>query len=296
MVLGLVAISGILAAEAAAAPRAQTVAAVELSYLTHAGEGAAGQKRFGRDGCYQVESGGSTGGAAYARDSQAGCHLPGDVAAVFAKLAAIPGDALAPEKPAQGSATGGARRRGMPGDSETEVVLIRTDGSRWVGANKSTADDILRAVNELPSENQWYAKPPDKSVGTGAQLLVVSAWTAGTRRTEAVLTADGRWWCHLSKIGPRGGEQKLPAKPVKPLTSANAVARMGRILEGVRPPGPDDKNARSSAEPETLTEVAWPDKKRTPLPQVPGQDVAVRFGAEMQAQAPACAVKTSKSR
>ena len=88
------AVIGLVAAEAAAAPPREAPAAVEISFVTHAGEGAAGSKRFMRDGCYQIESGGSTGGAGYAHDSQAGCHLPADVAAVFARLGAIAGDAL----------------------------------------------------------------------------------------------------------------------------------------------------------------------------------------------------------
>jgi len=297
MILGLVAISGMLAADAAAAPQTQAVAAVEVSFLTHAGEGAAGQKRFGRDGCYQVESGGSTGGGSYARDSQAGCHLPADVAVVFAKLDAIPANTLEPERPPGESTTGGAPRFGISGTSETHVVLIRTNGSRWMAANKSTTDEILRAVNELPSENQWYAKPPEKPAGTGSQLLVVSAWTAGKRRTEGMLAADGRWWCHLSAIGPRGGSEKLPTKPVKPLTSKSAVARLNWILWGVRPPHHDDKNAPTrKLEPETLVQVTWFDQKSTPLPQVAGYDVTMRFSVHMGTPTPVCAIEVPKPR
>jgi hypothetical protein len=48
-----------------------------------------GSKRFTRDGCYQIESGGSTGGSTYAHDSQAGCQRAADVAAIFARLDAI---------------------------------------------------------------------------------------------------------------------------------------------------------------------------------------------------------------
>ena len=59
----------------------------------------------------------------------------------------------------------------VAGAGETHVVLIAADGSRWVAGNRATADDILRAVNELPSENQWYAKPPEKPIGGGPQLL-----------------------------------------------------------------------------------------------------------------------------
>src|SRR6185436_4178908 len=99
----LLAISGMLAAEPAARPGTEP-AAVEISFATIAGEGAVGRRRFLRDGCYQVESGGSTGGAGYARASQAGCHLPADVAAVFARLGAIAGDALVREGAGRGGA------------------------------------------------------------------------------------------------------------------------------------------------------------------------------------------------
>src|SRR6185503_12605255 len=200
---------GLVAAEAAAAPPAKPVA-VEISFVTHVGEGAAGGKRFMRDGCYQVESGGSTGGAGYARASQAGCHLPADVAAVFARLGAIAGDALVREGAGRGGAAGGARGAGLlGGESQTRVVLIRPDGSRWVAANQATADDVLRAVNELPSENQWYATLPTKAIGTGGQLVVLAV-TGQSKRTEAALAADGRWWCSRSVVGDRGGDPKLP--------------------------------------------------------------------------------------
>src|SRR5262245_52118250 len=92
-------VGGFMAAEAGASggapPRAAAPpAAVEITFETTVGEGAAGGKRIMRDGCYQIESGGSTGGAGYAHDSQAGCHLAGDVAPVFARLGAFAGDAL----------------------------------------------------------------------------------------------------------------------------------------------------------------------------------------------------------
>lgn len=286
------AISGMLAAEAAA--RAGTPpAAVEISFVTHAGEGAAGRKRFTRDGCYQTESGGSTGGSGYARDSQAGCLLPADVATVFARLGTVAEGALIREKAAspKGGAAGGARAEGLlPGGAETKVVLIRGDGSRWVAANKPTADDILRAVNELPSENQWYAEPPDKPVGPGAQLVVVS-YTSGSSRTEASLTADGRWWCNQSVVGAREGDHKLPAKPPKPLQETEAAARLARILKGMRPDTADDATAardKSSGDSETA-EVAWPGQPRAPLrPRRSITNVISRFASEMQSMAAPC--------
>jgi hypothetical protein len=291
MILCPLAFVALAAAPTPAAPPSP-VAAVEISFVTHAGEGAAGGKRFMRDGCYQVESGGSTGGAGYARDSQAGCHLPADVAAVFARLGAIAGDALVRDDAGRRGATGGARADDLlGGDSQTRVVLIRSDGSRWVAANQATADDILRAVNELPSENQWYVTPPAKSVGTGGQLVVVAV-AGNSKRTQAALTADGRWWCYRSVVGERGGDRKLPVKRV--VAVPDAPARLGRILAGAKPGGSDeDKTApgKRSDRVETSVEVAWPGVARGPLrPRSLADTVADRFGAEMQALSPACAI------
>ena len=210
------ALVGALAADVAPAPAGAPPAVVdtlEVSFSTHVGEGAAGRKRFRRDGCYQVESGGGTGGAGHARDSQAGCHRPADVAAAFARLAALAaGNAVVRDSGGPRGAAGGARAdpEAGPGGSQTRVVLVRPDGSRWVAASAKIAQELVAAVNALPSENQWYAEPPAPPLGTGPQLLVLSA-TAPDRRLEASLASDGRWWCHLSVIGPRGSEQKLPA-------------------------------------------------------------------------------------
>jgi hypothetical protein len=295
----LLAISGMLAAGPAARPGSEP-AAVEISFATIAGEGAVGRRRFVRDGCYQVESGGSTGGAGYARDSQAGCLLPAHVAAVFTRLGAVADSALVREQasPPKGGAAGGARAGGlMPGGAETHVVLIRGDGSRWVAANKPAADDILRAVNELPSENQWYAKPPDKPVGPGAQLFVVSYTNAPSFRAQASLAADGRWWCYQSVIGTEGAEPKLPAKPPKPLKDAEAAARLGRILKGMRPDATDDAAAArdKSADDSDTAEVAWPGQPRTPLrPRRSITTAMSRFAGEMQAMAPSCAHRPVK--
>jgi hypothetical protein len=292
MILGLLAISGMLAETLMLEPREPAITAVEVSYATHAGEGAEGRKRFTPDGCYQVESGGSTGGSAYASDSQAGCHLPSDVAAVFAKLAAIPSDALEREQPARARGTGGAPRNGMAGFSETYVVVIKTNGSRWVAANKATADDILRAVNELPSENQWYAKPPEKPAGTGAQLLVVS-FGSPQSRTQASLTSEGRWWCYRSLIGPRTQIRKLPAKPARPLPAADAIGRLGRILRGARSAGSDDgaTAADKRADRSETAEAMWPGQTRAPLRSKIAPSVISRFADEMQSMAPACPQK-----
>jgi hypothetical protein len=285
------------AAPAAGAPGGRVTAA-EISFATHAGEGAEGRKRFTRDGCYQAESGGGTGGADYARDSQAGCHRPADVAAVFARLDAVAADALMREKPARAAAAGGAPARGpMDIGESTPVVLVRADGSRWTAANPRAASELRGLINDLPGENQWYAKAPEKPSGTGAQLIVLAvaaSGSPGSRRTEGALTSDGRWWCYRSVIGPRGGENKLPAKAPAALPPADAAARLGRILAGVRPDAAEDDTQPAAKHPErieTNVEVAWPGRPRGPLrPKRMADTVADRFGAEMQALSPACAI------
>jgi len=289
----LIAISGMLAGEAPARADA-TVAAVEIAFVTHAGEGAAGRKRFTRDGCYQAASGGSTGGASYAYDSDAGCHRPPDVADVFGRLDAIGADRLVREDARVPAATHGApdRRRG-PGGSETTVVLVRRDGTRWVAANQATADDVLRAVNEVPSENQSDATPPEKHVGTGAQLLSLSA--AGGRRAgrlEGFLASDGRWWCHTSILGEREGEPRLPAKKVSAVT--NAPARLGRILAGAHADAPESAHRDDGSQvegTETNIQILWPGSRERALlrPSRLASAVIERFVAEMKPLSPVCA-------
>lgn len=279
----VIAISGMLAAEPAAASGAG-LASVEITFVTHAGEGAAGRRRITRAGCYQSESGGSTGGAAYARESQAGCHRAADVAPIFARLDAIPAAGLVREPPVA------AARDSAPGGSELRVVLIRADGTRWVGANKATTDDVLRAVNELPSENQWHAQAPDKPAGKGPQLVVLSAGRAGGTRFEGALASDGRWWCQRSVIGERDEVSKLPAKP--PAATANAAARLSRIFEGISPQTRDEAPAAPKSDGvERSVEVAWPGRARVPVSADAAAKVTQRFAAEMTALSPTCAAR-----
>ena len=113
----------------------------------------------------------------------------------------------------------------------------------------------------------------------------------GSRRIEASLASDGRWWCYRSVVGPRGGEEKLPAK--KTLALKDAAARLGRILAGT---GPDTANedrtvaSRRTDRTEMSVEAAWRGDTRGPVrPRSQWDAVIDRFGAEMQALSPACA-------
>ena len=130
------------------------------------------------------------------------------------------------------------------------------------------------------------------AVGTGGQLVVLAVAGKSTR-TEAALATDGRWWCYRSVVGERGGDPKLAAAK-KPWRSrmrppGSAGSSPGRAL-GARD---EDKaaSAKRSDRDETLVEVAWPGLARSPLrPRSLADTVADRFGAEMQALAPACAI------
>jgi hypothetical protein len=183
-----------------------------------------------------------------------------------------------------------------PGAAQTRLVLVRPDGSRWVAADQAIGNQLLAAVNELPSEYQWYATPPAKPIGAGAQLVVLAAATSddsgGSKRIEASLASDGRWWCHRSVIGARGGEEKLPA--TKALALKDAPARLGRIFAGIAPGAPDAPETaptKGSERSEISVEVAWPGQGRGALrPKSRAATVADRFHAEMQSLSPACAV------
>ena len=239
MLWTVVAISGMLAARTARARRARRSRPSRSPSPRMRAKALPARKRFMRNGCYQIESGGRTGGAGYARDSQAGCHRPADVAAVFAKLDAIGADALVREGAAEGARRQGRAARRAGGCTgrlaDDGSCWFDRDGSRWVAANQATAaNQLLAAVNELPSENQWYATPPAKPVGAGAQLVVAVGGESGPRRLAAYrasLASDGRWWCYRSVLGPRGGEPQLPAKEGA-AAATDAAARLGRILAG----------------------------------------------------------------
>ena len=261
------------------------VAAIEVTFSTNAGEGAAGRKRFDSDGCYQTESEGGAGGGGRVRDSQAGCHRAEDVARVFELISVLP---LRAEV---------APRDKLPAGQD-RVVVVRADDTRWVPADDQTVRELARLVDSLPAENQWYAEPPANPVGKAAQLVVLSVSEtggAGVRRLEAVLAADGRWWCH--RTVPAGATEELqpPRKRTKPLSPEDARARLAHITAGLSPPGTgrDDDTAvsRSGHGVNRTVEVAFAGAPRAPArPRNKAADVAKRFEAKLQPVAPACAL------
>jgi hypothetical protein len=263
-------------------PPQPAVAAIEVTFSTNAGEGAAGRKRFDRNGCYQSEAEGGTGGAGRAHDSEAGCHRPEDVARAFALISVLPlrAEAAAAQLP-------GAPNR---------VVVVRSDDTRWIPADTQSTRELARLVDSLPPQNQWYAQPPDKPVGTAAQLVVLSvseAGGAGVRRLEAMLAADGRWWCHRSVPAGALEEPRLPRKPAKPLSPEDARARLAHITAGLSPPGSAraDESWAGRGGVNRTVEVAFAGGPRAPArPRQKAADVAKRFEAKLQPAAAACAL------
>jgi len=260
------------------------VAAIELTFSTHVGEGAVGRKRMGRDGCYQSESEGGTGGGGRAHDSEAGCHRAEDIERTFALISALPLRAdMVPAK--------------LP-DDQSRVVVIRADDTRWVPADDHAARELLRLVNSLPADNQWYAPPPANPVGKTAQLVVLSVSEtggAGVRRLEAMVAADGRWWCHRSVPAGAIEEPPLARKPAKPLSPEEARARLAFITAGLSPPGTarddDAATARTGRGVNRTVEVAFAGGPRAPArPRHKAADVAKRFEAKMRPMAAACAL------
>lgn len=265
-------------------PQRPAVAAIEMTFATHAGEGAVGRKRVDRNGCYQSESEGRTGVVGRAHDSEAGCHRADDVERVFALIAGLP-------LRAEVAAT-------LP-DEHNRVVVVRADDTRWVAADDQGARELVRLVNSLPSDNQWYAQPPANPVGNTAQLVALAVsdtgGAGGVRRLEAVVAADGRWWCHRSVPVAVVQELQLARKRAKPLSPAEARARLATITAGLSPPGSgrDDgaAAARTGHGVNRTVEVAFAGGPRAPArPRHKAADVAKRFEARMRPMAAACAL------
>ena len=264
-------------------PRAP-VAAIELTFSTNAGEGAVGRKRFDSAGCYQSESEGGTGGGGRVHDSEAGCHRAEDIERTFALISALPLRA----------------EMSPPGCPAIKPASSSSAPTTHAGARPMTrrTRELSRLVDSLPSQNQWYAQPPANPVGKTAQLVVLSVSEtggAGVRRLEAVVAADGRWWCHRSVPAGATEEQQLPRKPPKPLSPEDARARLAVITAGLSPPGTgrdDDKAAARTGHGVNRTvEVAFAGGPRAPArPRHKAADVAKRFEAKMRPMAAACAL------
>lgn len=277
---------------------ADQVAVIEVPFSTGAGDGASGLRRFFRSGCYEVVSEGGPG-AAKSRDSQAGCHLPGEVSEAFERLdvlASASGGAIIQEGKKESnvpSSSGGERPFGR---SQARVVVVKGDGSRGVAVNDDVAGLLLAAVNSIPADNQWHAKLPAPPHGKGPQFVAIriSSTGGGVPKTfQASLSADGRWWCHRSAgTGvapmPTSGKQRLA-----PIGGREAGARLGRILKGAKPKSPldDDDDGKGVAGVETSVELVFAGRSRSAL--FPGRlasTVAKRFATEMTRHSPLCAL------
>ncbi len=265
------------------------VAAIEVPFSTGGEQGASGLKRFFRNGCYEVTS----EGGGKSRDSQAGCHLPGEVTEVFQQLdtmASTSGGAMVKEK-----GRPGGEGRGRQSGAQVGAVVVRGDGSRWVSSNDDVAGQLLSAINGIPGENQWHAKRGDATVGKGPQFVAVSLSApgdGGPRKLQASLSANGRWWCHRSTGGGGGAAAAGRAPKLASLIGRDAGARLGRILQGARPKGANDDDPEEAATGglETSVELIFAGRSRSGLfPKRLSQTVAKRFTTEMARQSPICA-------
>ncbi|MES1172614.1 MAG: hypothetical protein ABUL77_05215 [Bacteroidota bacterium] len=286
---------GLLIGEPGSASPAE-VAVIEVPFSTRVGDGASGLKRIFRNGCYQVVSeGGSGAGAGSSRNSQVGCHLAGEVSAAFERLdllASASGSGVVKEGRVSPS---GGRRDESGVRAQAGVVLVRGDGSRWVAANDEVAGEFLSAINAMPSENQWHAKPPARPVGKGPQFVAVSVATtrgAGPRKLQGSLSVDGRWWCHgtgVAGVGHTATSRPLKLAPVNP---RDASGRLGRILKGARAKSAieDDDVPPDASGIETSVELVFAGRSRSGLfPKRLAKPVAQRFAVEMSRHSPLCA-------
>jgi hypothetical protein len=292
----LVALLPVAATGATGAPPSgqAPLVAIEVAYSTRAGEGSSGVKRLSHAGCYEVESLGSAGAGARVRDSHAGCHLPGEVAEVFRQMEALAADGVV----VRTTAPAVREEERLLGGQRTTITLVRADGSRWIAPGKETALKLEGALEQLPSDDQWYATPPAPPAGKGGKvpvLVVLSASDAGgasgPRRLQAALAADGRWWCHRSVPALPNDELKLSVRKTWPMAPADARARLGRILEGASPGRAADEQAppRAAGHREISVEAAFAGGGRAPLhPAGLSGAVVDRFVGEMRQKAPAC--------
>jgi hypothetical protein len=297
MILTVAALFSVFGGDLLSASPAQ-VAAIEVPFSTHMGEGASGLKRFFRNGCYEVTSEGGTGGGR-ARDRQAGCHLPREVSEVFQQLdtmASTTGGAMVKEK-ARSAGEKHDRQSGVAAGVGAEVgaIVIRGDGSRWTASNDDVGGQLLAAINGMPGENQWHAKPAGTPIGKGPQFVAVNVSSSGAdgpRRLQASLSVDGRWWCHRSVPAGGGDTAASRAQKLVPISAREAGARLGRVLQGAHPKGAndDDEAQPEAGGVETSVELVLPGRTRTGLfPKRLSTTVAKRFTTEMARQSPTCA-------
>lgn len=268
-------------------------ALIEVPFSTRAGDGASGLKRIFRNGCYQVVSE-SGSGAGASRNSQVGCHRPGEASQAFERLdllASASGSGVVKEDPASSS---GGRGNESGARAQARAVLVRGDGSRWVAANDDVAGELLSAINTIPSENQWHAKPPATPVGKGPQFVAVNVSTTGgtaSRKLQASLSVDGRWWCHRWGVAQAGDTSTARGRKLAPVNPREASGRLGRILKGARTRNPleDDEEPPGASGIELSVELVLAGRARTGLfPKRLSKVVAQRFAAEMSSHSQLC--------
>jgi hypothetical protein len=274
------------------------VSAIETHSFTHAGEGSVGGRRVFRNGCYQSESRGGTGGG-QAHDSDLGCTAAGVFKDMFAQAdTLLTGGALVPEGPAPDGA--GKGRRGGLADHDNDMqgarsVVIDTSGHRLVPRDAEAAKQLAAIVGREPSLDSWYVKPPKPAHGTGPQMIALSVQKSerrGERMLQASLIVDGTWWCHLSvptgyEDPPEGFSHPAP----RPLPPAKAAAILASALTGIsaRSLAADEAKDLPTGDSPILVEAAVGSGPRTHVRSATAAArAATSFGKEMRTQSSAC--------
>ena len=221
-----------------------------------------------RDGCYQIESGGGTGGAGTRATARPAATAPPTSRRSSRASARSRATRWCATTPGGAARPSGARADGLlGGDSQTRVVLIRRTaraGWRRIRRRPTTS---LRAVNELPSENQWYATPPAN------RSARVASWSCC------------RWSGRRLDGAPKPCSRRTAAGGATAASSASAVPnrklpgkRVAAVAGCARPARPDPRRGepgparrRRARRPdkrsdgvEISVEVAWPGQARAP--------------------------------
>jgi hypothetical protein len=281
-----------------APPTPGPVSSIETRFLTHFGEGAAGRRRVFRNGCYQSESRGGTGGG-QAKDSQAGCTTPSIFAAMFAKAdEVVAAGVLVPENLSEVTKEQSAQHVVTALD-DTSVglhpVVVCDDGRRLVAKDKQASQLLERVVGMEPSIDPWYVTPPKPALSAGAQMIALSArkiGRSGEGTLQASLVASGSWWCHRSIPTLGAAAPTTVSRPTpKPLPPARAAAILDRVLAGIsaRALAADEAEGLAVPERDIQVEAAVGLGPRTAVRSTTAVTrVATRFGDEMRAQSSAC--------
>jgi hypothetical protein len=244
----------------------------------------AGRKRFDRDGCYQSESEGGTGGGGRAHDSEAGCHRAEDVERTFrAHLGAA-----------------AARRCGAAQAARrANRVVVRPRGRHALDPrpDDQAARELALWSTACRPQNQWYAQPPANPWQDGAARRAVRVGDGGGPACAGWRLSSPRMGAGGVTAACRRGERGAAAGAETPeaAIARRGAGRLANITAGLSPPGSGARQrpaaARTAHGINRTVEVAFAGGPRAPArPRHKAADVAKRFEARMRPLAAACAL------